>query len=162
MTARRLTLGAIASARPHCSDRGFWVEWAMFSKSVVAALALALAGCPGNDQPPACITVDTMCAPLYTPTFTNVYNNTLRGSCGSTNSSCHSAKGHKGGLSFADEQTAYDGLLSGRVTPNDPGCSEFVVRTSSPGTDYEMPPDAPLTAPARCALLQWVQMGAQR
>jgi len=126
-------------------------------------LACVLAGCPGSGEPPPmCITVDTTCSPLYMPTFTNVYNNTLKGTCGSTNSSCHSERGHKGGLSMADEQTAYDGLLAGRVTPGDPGCSEFVVRTSSPGTDYEMPPGSPLSAPARCALLLWVQNGAQR
>ena len=121
-----------------------------------------LAGCPGKDPPPMCITVDTACAPLFAPTFTNVYNMTIKGSCGSVNASCHSAAGAQGGLSFADEQTAFDGLTAGRVTPGDPGCSEFIVRTSSPGTDYEMPPGVTLSAPTRCALIQWVQNGAQR
>jgi hypothetical protein len=131
--------------------------------TLLLALACALGGFPGEDQPPMCITVDTSCAPLYTPTFTNVYNMTLRTSCGSTNNSCHSASGAQGGLSFADEQTAFDGLMrGGRVAPGDPGCSEMIVRTSSPGTDYEMPPGSPLSEPTRCALIQWVANGAQR
>lgn len=134
----------------------------MVYRPVWLAVACALAGCPGGDDPPPmCITVDSSCAPLYTPTFANVYTMTIRPSCGPTNSSCHSASG-EGGLSFADEQTAYDNLLGGRVTAGDPGCSEFVVRTSSPGADYQMPPGGALSAPARCALLQWVQNGAQR
>lgn len=133
----------------------------MHFRVVVLASAL-LAGCPGEEQPPMCKTVDTACTPLYPPTFANVYNNTLRPTCGATNSSCHSASGNKGGLSFADEQTAYDGLLNTRVTPGDPGCSEMVVRTSSPGTDYEMPPGGGLSAGAACSLLQWVQAGAPR
>ncbi len=135
----------------------------MFCRVGLYAIAIAaLAGCPSDEPPPMCITVDTACAPLYTPTFANVYANTIRPSCGANNSSCHSASGMKGGLSFADEQTAYDGLLNGRVTPGNAACSDFVVRTSSPGADYEMPPGASLSAPARCALLQWVQNGAQR
>ena len=130
---------------------------------VVLLASLVLAGCPGEEQPPMCITVDTSCTPLYPPTFVNVYKNTLRPTCGATNGACHSATGKQGGLSFADEQTAYDGLLNTRVTPGDPGCSEMVVRTSSPGKDYEMPPGGGgLNDGARCALVQWVQAGAPR
>lgn len=134
----------------------------VFRAGPYAIALVALAGCPSDEQPPACITVDTTCAPLYTPTFTNIYTNTLKTGCGSANAACHSASGMKGGLSFATEDIAYDALVNGRVTPGDPGCSELVVRTSSPGTDYEMPPGVPLGASARCALLQWVQAGAPR
>ena len=134
----------------------------MSLRPVLLALCV-LAGCPGSEQPPMCITVDANCAPLYTPTFSNVYSMTLRTSCGATNNACHSAAGAQGGLSFADEQTAYDGLMrAGRVVGGDPGCSEMIVRTSSPGTDYEMPPGTPLSAPTQCALIQWVANGAQR
>ena len=76
-------------------------------------------------------------------------------------SSCHSATGRAGGLSLADQQTAYTELMKeGRVKPGDPSCSELIVRTSSPGEDYQMPPGDPLDVPARCALIQWVQQGA--
>src|SRR5215831_15594559 len=51
---------------------------------VVALLAAGpLLGCT-HDPPPKCIDVDTSCAPLYMPTFTNIYNMTLRDTCGST------------------------------------------------------------------------------
>ncbi len=130
----------------------------MFRMWIAVSLA-ALAGCPGDEAPPACITVDLACAPLYAPTFDNVYQMTLKLGCGSERSACHSASG-QGDLSLADPQTAYEHLLDGRVTPGDASCSELVVRTSSPGTDYAMPPGAPLSPAARCALIQWVQAGA--
>jgi hypothetical protein len=123
-------------------------------------LAAALsAGC-ASDPPPACITVDPTCAPLYEPTFDNVYSHTLRDTCGSTRSSCHSAAGKQGGMSFEDEAHAYGALLAGRVVPGDPGCSKMIVRTDSPGADYQMPPGDPLSEPERCALIQWVAAGA--
>ncbi|HEX3757064.1 MAG TPA: c-type cytochrome domain-containing protein [Kofleriaceae bacterium] len=122
----------------------------------VAALA---AGCSA-DPPPACITVDTSCAPLYAPTFDNIYTMTLRDTCGSQSASCHSAVGMQGGMSFQDQQHAFDALLAGRVVPGNPGCSKMIVRTDSPGASYQMPPGDPLSEPARCALIQWVAMGA--
>jgi Planctomycete cytochrome C len=121
---------------------------------------LALAGCPGDDPPPACIEVDLSCAPLYVPTFDNVYSNTLVDGCGSQRVSCHSAAGMKGGMSFEDPDTAHAALLAGRVTPGNAGCSEMVVRTSSVGADYQMPPGSALSVAERCALIQWVQNGA--
>lgn len=125
----------------------------------VAALAAAsLAGC--TDPAPSCITVDTTCAPLYAPTFDNVYAMTLRDTCGSQRSSCHSAAGKQGGMSFEDKSHAYAALLAGRVMPGNPGCSKMIVRTDSPGADYQMPPGDPLSEPERCALIQWVQAGA--
>ena len=36
----------------------------------------------------------------------------------------------------------------------------MIVRTSSPGADYQMPPGDPISAAERCALIQWVQAGA--
>ncbi len=129
---------------------------------LLVVVLVVCAGCP-SEPPPACITpaVDTSCAPGYVPTFTNVYNNTLKNTCGSTMSACHSARGRAGGLSFEDQETAYEQLmLEGRVKPGDPSCSEMIVRTSSPGEDYQMPPGDPLSPEARCALIQWVQQGA--
>ena len=132
------------------------MRWLLF------ASVLALAGCP-ETPPPECKTVDTACQPGYVPTFTNVYNNTIKDSCGSTKSNCHSAKDHAGGLSFESQDVAYEGLLDAtkrRVVPGDPGCSEMIVRTDSPGADYQMPPGDALLAPARCALIQWVLQGS--
>ena len=64
---------------------------------------------------------------------------------------------------MATMDAAYDNLLVlGRVKPSDPSCSEMIVRTDSPGKDYQMPPGDPLTPEERCALIQWVQMGAMK
>ena len=132
-------------------------------------LLLVLAGCP-QTPPPACITVDTSCAPGYVPTFHNVYVNTLVPDCSMT-SACHSAAGHQANLSFADDEaSAYAALMANssidtsraRVEPGNPACSLLIVRTDSPGTDYQMPKGAPLTAAQSCALIQWVQAGAMQ
>lgn len=59
------------------------------------------------------------------------------------------------------QDAAYANLMEvGRVKPGDPSCSKMIVRTDSPGTDYQMPPGDPLSPEERCALIQWVQMGA--
>jgi hypothetical protein len=133
-------------------------------------LLVLLAGSPGcpSEPPPACIMVDTTCAPGYVPTFANVYKNTLSVSCGNGNSSCHSPTGHMGGLVLDSQGTAYTGLTAQsqidptrlRVVPGDPACSLLIVRTDSPGKDYQMPKGDPLSEPERCALVQWVEMGA--
>lgn len=106
--------------------------------------------------------IDTTCAPGYVPTWPNVYNNTIKGGCGTDDSSCHSASGRAGGLSMATMDDAYANLTSLHlVKAGDPSCSEMIVRTDSPGEDYQMPPGDPLSAPTRCALIQWVVQGAQ-
>jgi hypothetical protein len=131
--------------------------------------AVALAGCVS--PPPKCITIDTTCSPEYVPNFHNIYTNTLQSSCGATNSSCHSDQNRAGGMSFADELTAYDALLAPksiidpsrpRVDPGDPACSLLVVRTDSPGASYQMPPlpAAPIMPGERCAIIQWIAAGA--
>jgi hypothetical protein len=142
--------GSVRQVRLHPGNRPRWL---------VAVLAAGFAACT-SDPPPSCITVDTSCAPLYAPTFDNIYTMTLRDSCGSQRTSCHSAAGMSGGMSFQDESHAFAALRNGRVMPGDPGCSKMIVRTSSPGAAYQMPPGDPLSAAERCALIQWVQAGA--
>lgn len=123
--------------------------------------ALLVAGAC-KESPPSCLAVETACGPLYpTTTFANVYSMTIVRQCGADKGSCHSASGDAS-LSFASEQEAYDGLLSAYVTPGDPGCSELVVRTSSPGKDYQMPQGSPLIESEQCALRKWVEAGAPR
>jgi len=129
----------------------------------LAVWLATLAGCPGEDAPPECIDVNVACQPLYVPTFDNVYNNTLTLGCGSERVSCHSREGQKGGMSFEDPLTAHAALLAGRVIPGNPGCSDMIVRTASPGAGYQMPPgskNAALSPAEQCALIQWVQNGA--
>lgn len=124
---------------------------------LVVLLSL-LAGCP--EAPPACATAETTCAPLYTPTWDNVYAKTIAVSCGSDRSSCHNDKGKSGGITFADKDTSYTELLAGRVTPGNAGCSLMVVRIEGVGKDYQMPQGDPLSEPERCAIAQWVEHGA--
>lgn len=134
----------------------------MRSLYLVCGLALAAAGCPA-DPPPECKVVDTDCAPQYVPTFTNVYNNTIKDGCGSTKSNCHSGRNPPGDLSFESQDVAYQQLLDATkrlVVPGDPACSEIIVRADSPGEDYQMPPGDPLSEAERCALTQWVLQGA--
>jgi hypothetical protein len=131
-------------------------------RRLLLVLGAALAGCPST-PPPACKTVDLTCQPGYVPTFDNVYNNTLKTGCGSDRSSCHSRTGHMGGMSFEDPVTAYAALTDPahpRVMPGNAACSLMIVRTDSPGADYQMPPGDPLMPAERCALIQWVQCGA--
>ncbi len=123
----------------------------------LAALPLALAGCPG-DELPACVTVEASCAPLYAPTFENVFSMTLQTTCGGRLAACHAANG-AGGMSLADPATAHASLL-GHLKAGDPGCSEIMVRTDAPGKDYQMPPGIAIGAPERCSLIQWVAAGA--
>jgi hypothetical protein len=130
-------------------------------------LVLALAGCP-SDPPPACITVDLNCGEGYPATFDNVYANTLIPKCSMT-SSCHSIEGNQANLSLAgDEASAYAALMAkssidpsrARVVPGNAACSLMIVRTDSPGTDYQMPKGDPLHPEESCALIKWVQNGA--
>lgn len=118
-----------------------------------------VAGCKG-DEPPACVDVDLTCAPLYVPTFDNVYANTLTDGCGSERVACHSAAGNQGGMSFETPEIAHAALLAGRVTAGDASCSEMIVRVHSVGESFQMPPGSPLSETERCALIQWVQAGA--
>lgn len=140
--------------RSHPRNRERWLACAL-----AVGFAAWLAGCPA-EPPPACIAVDTSCAPLYAPTFDNIYTMTLRDTCGSQRASCHSAAGMSGGMSFQDESHAFAALRNGRVVPGDPACSKMIVRTDSPGAPYQMPPGDALSAAERCVLIQWVQAGA--
>ncbi len=127
-------------------------------------LAVTWVACSdGGGEPPRCVTVDPTCTPRYQPTFTNLYNNTLRDSCGSQSSVCHSAQGRRGGLSLESAATAYAELTAeglGRVVPGDPACSEVIVRLHGSGESYLMPPGSPLPAADRCAMEQWIAGGA--
>jgi hypothetical protein len=124
----------------------------------LAALLAVLTGCP-DDGPPACVTVETSCSPLYEPTFQNVYSRTLQNGCGGALGACHGAN-PVGGMSLVNPSTAYTSLLDGRVKAGDASCSEIIVRTNAPGKDYQMPPGITLGEPERCSLIQWVAAGA--
>ena len=67
---------------------------------------------------------------------------------------CYEGTGHAEVVQVTYDPTkvVYEQLLAvgqGRVIPGDPACSEMIVRTNSPGEDYQMPPGDALTAPAQ-------------
>lgn len=127
----------------------------------VAATAL-LAGCPGEDEL-VCVTVEPSCAPLYQPTWDNVFANTLAPKCGTGGTGCHEGAGSKGGLRLDESEIAYRGLTSSiknYVEPGDVGCSELIQRIYSTSSALVMPRGAPLSEAERCALTQWVSAGA--
>lgn len=124
----------------------------------------ALLACNGDaDEAGACTTPPpASCAPLYEPTFDQLFARTLQPSCGVSGSSCHASEGRQGGLAFASADESYDLLVSrGRVKAGDPACSEVMVRVLSTGRD-RMPPGRALDPGAQCALSQWIANGAKR
>jgi hypothetical protein len=105
------------------------------------------------------------CAPLYEPTFENVFVHTFSG-CSVGGSSCHSEQGAKAGLILSDKATAYSLLTAPsdtvpRVLPGDPECSLLIQRLEASDTAMLMPPGTiPLSEPERCAIAQWIRQGA--
>lgn len=122
-------------------------------------LIAALAACSGDE----CLTdLDAACTPLYEPTFQNVFDQTLKPTCGIGGSTCHSVDGRKAGLVFAEIDEAHRLLLDGRVEPNDAACSLVMRRISSDESDFQMPPGRKLVPTEQCAIQQWIANGAMR
>lgn len=125
----------------------------------------ALAGC-SDDGGSECVTPELDCAPLYEPTFANVFTNTLVPSCAVPGVACHAREGAQGGLVFEDIDEAYT-LLTGengpaRIDFDNPGCGALMQRLHSSDPLFQMPPSAPLSEAELCAIDQWVFMGAPR
>ena len=122
-------------------------------------LALAVLGC--DDDPPAqsCLAGDpTDCAPLYEPTFENVYDRTLLGSCAVGGSACHGSEGRTSALRLGDPASAHAALMA-YVTPGDAICSPLSTRLDGIGAG-QMPPGGPLNEAAKCSIRQWISNGA--
>lgn len=121
---------------------------------------------------PACVDYDpTACAPLYEPTFDEVFTRTLVPTCGSGGSACHGSANALGaeahGLVFDDADATHARLLEDRgedtfVRALDPACSSLVVRLVITDPDLSMPPGAPLLDGARCSVARWIAEGAAR
>ena len=119
--------------------------------------------CGGADQDPCEETLPSSCSPLYEPTFTQVYTQTLQVKCAVTGGACHSAAGAKGGLILEGEDAAYAGLVeSGRVIPGEPECGELTHRLESTDAAIVMPVGGNLSEPERCAIYAWIRAGALR
>jgi hypothetical protein len=155
------------SSGERASAEGFGYSAPMWPvATLLVALVASTTACGGGEPILECnTTVTPACAPLYPPTFENVYTMTLRSDCGSGANSCHSDRGEAGGMSFATIDGAYAALLApgeDRVIPGDPSCSIMIIRTHTSQSDIKMPPVSGLSEAERCALVQWVAEGALR
>jgi len=125
---------------------------------------IALLSACGGDP---CVALPDSCDPLYAPTFDNVYENTLRPTCGFEGTACHGVDGGQGGLVFADVDEAYAALTDDSageppVLQGDPSCSLLMRRVASEDSSQTMPPGDPLSAAEQCAIRMWIEEGAKR
>ena len=128
---------------------------------VAAGLALALAGC--QDDELTCVDVDPTCAPLYQPTWENVFANTLAPKCGVGGSACHGGPSPFGALQLDDPTRAHATLLRAGadiVVPGEPSCSKLIMRINTSSSKLVMPRGSRLPASEICALERWVAAGA--
>jgi hypothetical protein len=124
----------------------------------------------GDDGPLACVEVDAeACAPLYAPSWENVFEMTLMPDCATGGQACHASADALGaeehGLFFADPESSLAILLEDRgestfVTPDDPGCSQVVARLATDDAVRRMPPGLTLSDEEICSVAQWIAMGA--
>jgi hypothetical protein len=137
--------------------------------AIVIALGFLLFGCgddPGEGE--QCVeNLPTTCDPAFTPTWTSVYDKVIRPSCGGTGSgaSCHAAEGKQGGLELSSSDGSLSALLGEvdgkpRVLSGDPACSILVGRIESSDPARRMPLGGQLNEATRCAVRQWIEMGA--
>lgn len=133
------------------------------ARAFVLFLGATCACSPADDEParPECTELSAGCAPLYAPTFDELFTRTLKPTCAQGGGSCHGPGGAQGGLVFDDADTAHD-LLRSRLVAGDPACSEIVVRTHVAGQPWSMPPGQPLSEGERCVIRQWIELGAMR
>jgi hypothetical protein len=139
-------------------------------------LAMLLASGCGTDPAPAAACLPELaldCTPAYVPTYDAIFDDVFARSCGSasTGGSCHYGPDPtqaKGGLPLSDPNTAYMALIGtldgrARVLPGEPECSILVQRLESNDAAFRMPVgNNPLPESTRCAVRQWIAMGARR
>jgi hypothetical protein len=135
-------------------------------------MLFALGACSSSKQPatgPCVEGLRTDCSPLYDPpTYATIFENILHPTCAQGRGTCHTADAQMGGLVFEDAGDAYSRLIGDadgrpRVVPGDPACSLLVERLEAQSSDVRMPPGpTPLSAAARCDIVQWISQGAAR
>jgi len=141
----------------------------MLARNTTPLLLFGVAVALGCGEPalPCVEHLDLACAPLYSPTYDEIFTRTLHPTCAQAGGSCHAAAGAQGGLVFEDADTAYALLLGqmgerARVVPGDTSCSVLVERLSSTDKTVVMPPGGALPDAERCAVIQWIKQGAKR
>ncbi len=134
----------------------------------VPGAVILFSACTSSDPAPArtCVPVDTACAPLYEPKYSEVFERTLKPSCGREGASCHASQpSPQKGIALDDADAAYDLLLKdarGLVVAGDPSCSLIINRITSSDGFVRMPPGRALQPAETCAIVQWIAAGAKR
>ncbi len=131
-----------------------WIQWTRFGLLMVINMS-----CTQEPSGP-CAAVLEDCAPLYPPTWSRIYENTIQTRCSVGNSACH-REGSANSLRFVDSEQSYDSLLEkAYVIPGDPACSPLMRRLNSADPNEIMPPGAGLAENERCSIQQWITLGA--
>ncbi|MCA9557905.1 MAG: hypothetical protein H6704_13800 [Myxococcales bacterium] len=99
------------------------------------------------------------CAPLYDPTWENVYTRTIEPKCAGQ-SACHGPNADTS-VEMTDEAATHALMLQRYVTPGDTTCSPLMQRLRGDGAPL-MPPGVGLFDAELCALERWVHAGAPR
>ena len=121
--------------------------------------ALAVAACGGPTLEPA--EIDRDCAPLYEPTFANVFDQTLVGKC-AVEGACHRGPDARRGLRLDEIDVAHGlRLQQDRVIPGDPEHSEVTMRIYTEHDELLMPPGERLSDAEACAVALWIAEGAE-
>lgn len=122
-------------------------------------LVVLFCGCDDAPAPAACLSGEPAdCAPLYDPTFENVYTRTLEPSCAVGGPACHGADGTAGNFRLADRASAHAAVMQ-YVLAGDAACSPLSTRLDGVGGN-QMPPGVALDDAAKCAVRQWIANGA--
>lgn len=128
------------------------------TNAAFATLAVALAACDERD---ACAPVKSACAPLYTPSFDQIYARTLSPSCALGGSACHGPTGRRGGVALGTIDEAYASLVQGQHA-GDASCSGLYARITAESGSFRMPPGRALSEGEICSIATWIANGAPR
>lgn len=119
---------------------------------------------------PDCIDYDVdTCAPLFEPTYANVYAQTFMLDCSTGGTACHADAGALGaaahGLQFSDADAAYSLLVEDLgdatfVRPGDASCGVLTVRLRTDDDALRMPTGSMLAPTEICSVLKWIDAGA--
>ena len=103
------------------------------------------------------------CGSLYMPIYENVYENTLKPTCGQAGVACHAPEGAHGGFIISDIDSSYSLLIDGNwAKPKEPLESPIVHRMESADPERLMPPGQALSPAELCAIETWILQGALR
>jgi hypothetical protein len=125
---------------------------------------MLMVGCASSEGE-ECVAIPSACAPLYEPTFENIYSQTFASKCSVGNTACHSTSAAKGDLVLEGMDAAYESLMAAgyeRVNVDEPGCGVLAQRIESDDSGYVMPLGAKLSDAERCSIHLWVRDGAKR